>query len=516
MHAWLEAAPEELEAVVARWNHFIVEGELGEPLRLEPAQEGLTHVHANVFPFLPPPLLSRVLVLDTGDDAGLKRRLLPLSHDSYVYNVCYGLYRRIADYRGWVAQPVLLGRFQSLYLGIGSHCRLISLNMDQGVSGIMTLAGTNKAFGRDLLEGLGLPVAPGHLVLSREELVERAEELGYPVALKAVHGGNSESVVLGLRTRADLVAAAEQFFRSELLLVERMLEGVELRLHFIGGKLFRVFRCQPRMLTGDGVSTIDALLQRQHPDVHRRVSRVEFQARLVQQLWCHGVRSMSDLTRVIPEAGTRLRISTAMSEAVEMAPLQAVHPSDREALELLLERFGGASAGIDVILREEGAPLGEGGAILEINSPCGFIYLRGEQPAAADHELLGFVEKIPGFLEDEGRVPVWLAMSEDAERGALARAELEKAFLQNWPRGRVGALTSAGWLPLLTDPRAEAFLVWLTEDGVREHGMPSHLQPMLFFAGDERAFSRQYPITSATALNAQGVLQSISSLAEVQ
>jgi hypothetical protein len=143
-------------------------------------------------------------------------------------------------------------------------------------------------------------------------------------------------------------------------------------------------------------------------------------------------------------------------------------------------------------------------------------YLRGDQPAAADHELVGFVEKVPGFIEQEGKVPVWLAMTEEADRGALARAELESAFLQRWPEGRIGTLSSAGWLPLLTDQRAEAFLIWLTEDGVREHGMPSHLEPRLLFAGDEALFSKRYPIVSRTTLNAEGKLQPVSSPLDIQ
>jgi hypothetical protein len=517
MHAWLSASEPEIEAVTAQWHRLIVEPNLGEPLALEPEGDGITHVYAGVYPFFSPALLSRVLALNPEDTDRVQRRLLPIAHDSYVYTVGYGLYRRLADYRRWVSLPVLLGRFQSLYLGIGRHCRLISMNLDQSVSGILTLAGTNKAFGRDLLKTSGIPVAPGFLSLNKEDLLERAEALGYPVALKAVSGGNSESVILGIQNAADLAVAVEQFFRSDFLLVERMLEGVELRLHFIGGKLFRVFRANPRVITGDGVSTIDELLQRDQPELHRRAHRLLIQQqRLLQQLWGYGIRSMADLSRVIPEARARLRVSAAAGEQMEKAPLEALHPADREALERLLERFGEPSAGIDVILRDEGAPLSEGGAVLEINSPCGVTYLRGDQPAAADHELVGFVEKVPGFIEQEGKVPVWLAMTEEADRGALARAELESAFLQRWPEGRIGTLSSAGWLPLLTDQRAEAFLIWLTEDGVREHGMPSHLEPRLLFAGDEALFSKRYPIVSRTTLNAEGKLQPVSSPLDIQ
>lgn len=513
-HAWLEGTPGELEGVIARWAHLIESHGLGEPLRIGSSTGGLTHVHASVFPLLSPELLSRVLAPPDPDGEGrLRRTLIRLDHDSYTYRVGCGLYRRLADHRGWITQPVALGRFQSLYLGIGRHCQLVTMNQDQGVSGILTLAGTNKAFGRDLLTSVGIPVAPGRLVRGREELLEGAEALGYPVALKDVHGGSSESVVLGLRNPADLGAAAARYFGEGFLLVERMLEGVELRLHFIGAELFRVFRCRPRFITGDGVSTVEGLLEREHPELYRRLRRAEgAQHRLVQQLWGHGIRTVEDLARWVPATGSLLRVSTATNEEMESVPLEAVHTEDRGALERLLARFGGASAGVDLILREEGAPLREGGAVLEINAPCGTGYLRGDQPAAADRELVGFAQKDPDFIPSGGRVPVWLALaSEDGMEAGASRA-LEDAFFQRWPEGQVGVLSPGGWLPILTDPRAEAFLVWITEDGVHEHGMPGHLQPSLYFSGDERDFRLRYPLASATAAHAGGRLQPLASL----
>ena len=83
-----------------------------------------------------------------------------------------------------------------------------------------------------LLAQAGLPVAPSLLVDSPESAVAAAEQLGYPVALKALsehiaHKTEVGGVALDLRDDAHIrKQAARMLAAAERLLVEKMIEGV--------------------------------------------------------------------------------------------------------------------------------------------------------------------------------------------------------------------------------------------------------------------------------------------------
>src|SRR5439155_16383908 len=153
------------------------------------------------------------------------------SLQQFSYESGFGLYYVVAKYRGWVSLPAILGGAPSLFLGIGRHNHLRTMNMKETVSAVMAMAGTDKAFCRGLLNSYGIPVPPGAFVSSVPRALREAEELGYPVALKKLREGNSSGVLLNLRNSQECQAAAEFFFRSEpSLILEKMISGLELRL----------------------------------------------------------------------------------------------------------------------------------------------------------------------------------------------------------------------------------------------------------------------------------------------
>jgi len=59
---------------------------------------------------------------------------------------------------------------------------------------------------------------------------------------------------------------------GQMLIVERMVPGIELRLHFIQGKLFRILRSEPLRVTGDGIKSVAGLLESEHPNYFRTMS----------------------------------------------------------------------------------------------------------------------------------------------------------------------------------------------------------------------------------------------------
>jgi hypothetical protein len=382
------------------------------------------------------------------------------------------------------------------------------MNMDEAASSALAIAGRDKAYGRDFLKAFGIPVAPGFLALDVETAVRRAMELGFPVVLKRLSGGNSEGVIIGIRDPKDCREAATTLLNGNtFILVEKMVRGYEFRLHFDGGKLRSVFFVKPQTVVGDGKSSLMTLLARRHPGYHRTVTAADcYTSRLVFRLWNFGVRSLSDLRMFIPPAGNRVPVSPGITGRVEVS-VRAVHPRDRVKFEDLFARFGAPSVGMDVILPAPGAPLSAGGAVLEINSPCGMNYLADPEKSAA-RVLDSAIRHRPGFRRARGRVPVWIVDKTNIASKPGAQAKVRALFLRRFPRGKVYALDlKEGWLPILTDRTAHAFLLLVDEDTLIEHGMAAELRPKVFFVGRKIDFVRTCPILTATARNARGRIE---------
>jgi len=514
VHFWTHRC--DVDLIRRRWEALLSANGLAGELVLRQTSTGAIHGSSPAYVFLPCFLVQDVIeaAWEPGDprDSELCEQLALQSLDWHAYSRSYAWHYRISQFRRWVAMPLLLGNLPSLFLGMGRFSRLLIMNVDQSASAPLALMGTDKAYCRSLLLSQGFPVAPGATATTASEVAARALELGFPIVLKISQASaNSAGVILGIETERDCLDAAEYLLAGgQKLVVERMLEGIELRLHFIHGRLFRILRSEPLTVTGDGVATLADLLTRQQPEYFSSMSRAAYhRRRLILQLYRLGIREYSDLSRVVPQAGQVVRVSAAAGGAApaRLDP-EAIDPADQRALEEFLARFGSPSAGVDLILPRLGASLAEGGAILEMNIPCGFGYLGDEAPHAADLELLETARRCSGFIDSGSRVPLELAVSDEFPPGSKERAALVDQFSNQHKGGRAASLSrSAGWLPILTDAGASAFLVFVDEAAIEEHGMPVNLQPLVRCSRPRSEFEARYPILCATALNAGGTFQ---------
>src|SRR5439155_7428300 len=139
----------------------------------------------------------------------------------------------------------------------GRHTKIFTMNTHENVLAPMAFAGTNKAYCRDFLQAHGFPVAPGHLVTDPEMAVDKARLLGFPVVLKRFVVGNSDGVIAAIATKEDCRDGARRLLQKDYCLVlEKMIEGVEIRLHFVAGRLHKAYRCEPLHVRGNGKDSL--------------------------------------------------------------------------------------------------------------------------------------------------------------------------------------------------------------------------------------------------------------------
>lgn len=514
VHLWTSGVT--AQRLRAAWDQCLVSRGLAESLttRAEPAN-GSVHGVAETYPFLPLDVITQALgsaARGGRPDTQISESLEAYASDARLYRRSYGLFAEIARSWGWVAQPFRLGFMPALLLGAGRHARILAMNIGEGVSAPIAMAGTNKAFNRDFLAAHGLPVPRGSLVDSPDRAVESARALGFPVVLKRLVGGNSDGVLVGLRTAAAVRSGARRLLaRDAAILVEGFVAGTELRLHFVAGRLHRVYHAAPHEVTGDGRRTLGALIAARHPAYWRAMSAAKVHRdRLVLALWTCGVRRFADLQTIVPAKRTVVRVSAATGSGMALVDAKEFfRVSEVQRLERFLERHGSPSCGMDVIVSTPRVPLEEGTCILELNVPCGFGYLDDPTRVAA-FELQEAVRGDRAFQRQKGRVPVWLVLEEQAQEATVWR-RVRAAFGRHHPHGvtRVVRGRRAAWTALLNVPEADALLIRLSADAILEHGIPANLAPRLMFNGSVSAFRRAFPIACRTAAHAGGRLVAI-------
>ena len=504
----LRAANVDSRVLRSAWESVVVQAGLGGPLRLRDRGGDELEGSAPVYPFLSLVSLSAALRNACAGrplSRSLADELSLASPDARMYEASYGMHLRAARRRGWVVQPLLLGFYPALLVGAGRHAHLLVMNLPAHVSSALTLAGTNKASARDLLASHGLPVAPGALASSPDAALRIARSLSGPVVIKRLVGGNSDGVIVGVRDTRDVTSAAKALLAGgHAVLVESLVMGSELRLHFLAGRLHRAFRAEPFSVTGDGRRSLNALIAEQYPRYLRTMSASSaHRRRLVMCLWALGVRTLADMARTVPARGRVVRISAATGAGMErVAAKDFLLARDIARLERFLSHHGSPSCGMDLIVHTPRAPLDEAGVILEMNVPCGFAYLDDPRRAVAA-DLEAAIAGDATFRRDRGRIPVWLVM-EDAKRLGQKAAALRKRH-NGIEVGRLNVARS-NWVSLLNQPGVNALLIIVSEAAILAHGIPVNLAPVLLPEGDRATFPQRYPATYRTVMHAKGRL----------
>ena len=360
------------------------------------------------------------------------------------------------------------------------------------------IGGSNKAVGRDLLGSYGLPPAPGGLAGTPEQAVELARRLGWPVVLKRPTGGNSDGVILNITRDDSCLEGARELLRGgEAILVEKIIEGIELRVHFVHGLIHRIVLRVPRPIRADGKSSLRKLIDNVRPDYLKMAhGSVFFQRQAIFRLWEFGVRQFGDIDDIVPQAGRCVSLGKEFHRLRDPATEASVlHGPDRERIQAFLKICGNPSGAFDLIVRSAGVPLAQGGAVVEMNMPSGMWYLEDGEDTAR-RELDAWISHIPGFRRARGRVPFWIAAGAPDNR-------LLGAFRSQFPAGRAIRFADAGaWPPVLTES-ADAILVFVEDDDIRRHGLPMNLAPVVWAAAGSHgkaseAIRRNYPYLAGT------------------
>ncbi|WP_280554138.1 cyanophycin synthetase [Halomonas sp. 25-S5] len=270
----------------------------------------------------------------------------------------------------------------------------------------------DKEWTKQVLGDAGIPVPQGRVCDSFDEALEAVGAIGYPVAVKPVIGNHGRGVSTNIE---DDQALHDAFgiaaHRNPSVIVEQYIRGEDHRLLVIDGRLVAAARRRPAHVVGNGVDTLQALVDEENRDPRRGIGHENLLTQIPldeQSLRMIGQQNLT-LQSVIPaDEMVFLKPTANLSTGGTATDVtDDVHPEVRYAAERIARLVGLDIIGIDLLAETLTRPLEEqSAAVVEVNAGPGFrMHL---SPTHGEGRDVGrpVIDMLFPDSEDTGRIPV--------------------------------------------------------------------------------------------------------------
>jgi cyanophycin synthetase len=330
-----------------------------------------------------------------------------------------------------------------------------------------------------VLRKAGLPVPEHSLVKSAEAAVDFAQHLGYPVVVKPADMDGGKGVFALLRTEQSVRDAyAKVVELSGNVLVEKHIEGNDYRLQVHNGDVFWIAHRIPGGVTGDGIGTVEQLLDELNADPMRGEPGTNaWRKRIPLDDEALGLMREEGLDRnSVPKDQQFVRLRRACNVATGGVPVPALdgaHPDNLELGARAARLLRLDLAGVDLLIPDiKQSWRLSGAAICEVNA----------QPQLSRHlqaELLG------RLLTNKGRIPAIVIIGDlgqtawygdlqawAAQSGhCMGLATGEGVWIDGAQVGAVRGHALEAGLAMLLDPKVDVAFFQLTDDSATQTGL---------------------------------------------
>ncbi len=246
----------------------------------------------------------------------------------------------------------------SLYsLGWGVKKKRIWGPVTSETSMISSDIAQNKLLTKKIFYETGFPVPRGEIVTSKEEAVQSAEKLSYPVIIKPVDGHHGEGVLGDIISKEE----AEEAFEiakdySNKLLLEEHIPGDDFRFLIIDNEVKAVAKRIPAHVTGDGRSTIEELVEKENEDPKRGEGHQSVLTNLrLGKEEIRFLRTRGFIPESVPDKGEKifLRVGGNLSTGgISEDYTERIHPELEKIIERASKVIGMDLAGIDIVAED--------------------------------------------------------------------------------------------------------------------------------------------------------------------
>lgn len=356
---------------------------------------------------------------------------------------------------------------------------------------------TRKDDCKGFLYNLSFPIPEGEIVVSEQEALEVARDIGYPVAVKPVVGHKGIGVTPDVHNARELASAYNRALMAipeeqpTRIIVEKSIRGKDFRLLCVNGKFIAATERRPASVIGDGKSTIKELIRRENRKPERwdtptsPMSRIEIDEALERYIDEQGLR----LDSIVESDRTVYlrKVANLSAGGMSIDATKIIHHDNIILAQDIAQYFRLTCLGIDIIAEDISESWKAGNfAILEINSAPGILMhlnpAMGESVDVPAHILSTFFES-----GRDARIPI-LTFNQ------LSVSELQATIdhiLSQHPEWTIGAVCREGIFVnrsqkqlrrdynsniqiLLRNPKLDLLIAEYPENILEEDGMFYH------------------------------------------
>lgn len=273
---------------------------------------------------------------------------------------------------------IRLNKQSLVQLGYGVNQKRIRATIASTTSNIAVDIACNKEETKLLLEAAEIPVPRGTVIRTEAGLDEAIQKFGYPLVIKPIDGNHGKGNTTNITNREQAIKAleaAKQYGRN--VIVERFITGYDFRCLVINNKFICAALRTPASVVGDGVHTIQWLIDETNKDPRRGYGHEKVLTQITMDQFTQKMLDDAGITlETIPGKGERVLLkptANLSTGGTSTDVTDEVHPTNIFMFERIAKIIGLDICGIDVMAMDLRTPVSEnGGAILEVNAAPGF------------------------------------------------------------------------------------------------------------------------------------------------
>ncbi len=273
---------------------------------------------------------------------------------------------------------IRLNKYSLCQLGYGFNQTRIQATVTSKTSSIGVDIAGDKEDTKFLLNQAEIPVPRGEIIRTETGLKEAVDDLRYPLAIKPINGNHGRGVTTNIRSW-DQALAAFQLAKniSNSVIVEQFITGEDFRLLVINHKLVAAAKRLPAQIIGDGLSTIQSLIDQTNADPRRGYGHEKVLTYITIDDISRKLLDLKNYTldTVLQKGEVMVMKDTAnlSTGGTSVDVTDIVHPSIIFMAERISRIVGLDICGIDFLTSDISKPVSEtGGAVIEVNAGPGF------------------------------------------------------------------------------------------------------------------------------------------------
>ena len=294
-------------------------------------------------------------------------------------------------------------------LGWGSRQKRLQATITGATNNIAVSIASDKQLTKTLLDQAGCPVPAGDTVTSVAQAQRVAKRIG-SVTIKPLDGNQGKGVTTAVSTPEEVERAfafAQNYGRH--VIVEEFLRGRDYRVLVTGRKVAAASWRRPPHVTGDGVSSVRALVEAENRNPARGEGHTNILTRIpLDELAADTLAKQGyTLDSVLPQGvSVDLRGNANLSTGGTAEDVTDLLPEETRDICIRAARTIGLDvAGIDIVCQDIAQPLREQrGGIIEVNAAPGIRMHQYPSRGTPRDAGAAIVEAL--FGEDDGRIPV--------------------------------------------------------------------------------------------------------------